>query len=249
MVRSMFYVKIENDEEDRNPDNLVYTFNEKCYICEDKVTTTGHTEHRIPQSADVKYKTLISNLFWSCARCNDIKGSSFYKHSNECQYTEGYCGIIDCTKCDPNEYISIRIKNDVTMEIEVIEKKYAPCNENTIPLLRKVYGSNEKLNTRRLTSLKENINNELAPLCNKVWSLHFGYINKMPKREIDKRKKAVIDYVSCERPFFAIKLSYIEDMYNKYLNSGFDKILEDILKDPSFHPIMNDCCSHKNSVY
>lgn len=248
MVRSMFYVKIENDEEDRSPEKIRFTFHKKCYICENELTENGHREHRIPKCTGGIYKSLISNYFWACARCNNIKDDEYYELSNECRFTDGYCGVIDCTKCDPNEYVGIRISGELKTEIEVIEKKYAPCNKHTILLLRKVYCSSEKMDTINLSELKKKIIYYLWPLEYELKVLYIACKAKNPKSEVDEIKRKVLDCASPKKPFFAIKLSYIEDMYNKHLNSGFDKILEDILQDSSFHPIVNDCCSHKNSI-
>lgn len=251
MVRFMFYVKIENEQEDRNPDTkrLQYTFRNKCYICEDKAIKDGTVEHRIPKVVGKTYESL-SNLFWACSRCNFIKGDRFYEPSNECQHTNGYCGIIDCTKCDPNEYISIIVSLDWKVEINIVEKKYAPCIKHTASLLREVYCPTGKMDTIKLGALKGSIIDQLEPLENRLKHLYNDYmvIPRMPRDVIDDHKKEIIDYVSPKKPFFALKLSYIEEMYNESLGSGFDEILEDILKDPSFHPVVNDCCNHNNSV-
>lgn len=252
MVRFIFYVKIEDEKVDRNDDNLKYTFYEKCYICEDVAINDGNKEHRIPISVCKTDESLdkMSNHFWACNNCNLIKSNKFWTPSKDyCQRKINYCGIIDCTKCDPNEYIGILVDDiEEKVQIRIIEKKHAPCVENTIALLRKVYCPANKMGNVKLIALKENIANHLWKLICKYRNLHSYYLAKAPKRKIEKLKKEVIEEASPEKPFFAIKYSYLEKMYNDHLNSGFDKILEDILKDPSFHPAANECCCNHRLV-
>lgn len=247
MARFMFYVEIKNEKKERVYPNLRYTFHEKCYICEADASQDGETEHRIPVSANKADKSLekASNCFWACSRCNSKKSNYYYKLSNECKHTNGYCGIIDCTKCDPNEYISIIVSSDLKVEIRIVEKKYAPCIENTVSLLRAVYCPTEKMDTIKLGVLKEHIIHHLTSLSEKLSLLFNDYIviPKKPQTVINDRKREIIDFVSPKKPFFALKLSYIEEIYKKHYDSGFDEILEDILKDPSFHPVVDDCCS------
>lgn len=241
----MFYVKIENEEVDRDPNTkmLQYTFHNKCYICEDEAIKDGTKEHRIPKAVGETFDSL-SNLFWACSRCNLKKGNRFYELSNKCKHTDGYCGIIDCTKCDPNEYVSIKVSQDLKVEINIVEKKYAPCIKNTVSLLREVYCPTGRMDTIKLGALKGRIIDQLDYLANRLRHLYVDYMvsPEMPQREIDKRKKEIMDCLSPGKPFFALKLSYIEEMYNQHSDSGFGIILEDILKDPSFHPVVDDCC-------
>lgn len=243
----MFYVEIKNEEEDRVGQNLRYTFHEKCYICEDDASRDGQKEHRIPVSASMTDESLekSSNLFWACSRCNSKKRNGYYEPSNKCKHTNGYCGIIDCTKCDPNEYISIRASSDLKVEIDIIVKKCAPCIKNTVSLLRAIYCPTEKMDTTKLGVLKGHINEQLGVLEIKLRNLYIAYQVRpeKPKSVINRLKKEIIDFVSPEKPFFALKLSRIEEIYDQYRDSRFGKIIEDILKDPSFHPAVEDCYS------
>lgn len=243
----MYYVEVKNDE-DRLSDDIRYIFHKKCYICESELTGDGHREHRIPQTVSERYKTSSSNLFWSCARCNNKKNNKFYKESDECRYTDGYCGIIDCTRCDPNNYIRISIGGGMVTEIKIEEKKNAPCNEFTIPLLERVYCSQGKMDTADLYELKNKILDCLEPLKINLKKLHNAYNANVPEGEIDDIVKKIIDCASYQTPFFAIKLSYIEDIYNIHMSEGFDKLLARILQAPDFRPVVNDCCGNDDSV-
>lgn len=237
----MFYVEIKNEKEDREKQKLKSTFYGKCYICEDDASKDGEKEHRIPVSADKSDVSLkkSSNLFWACRRCNSIKLDGYYDFSDECKHTKGYCGIIDCTKCDPNEYISITASQDLKIEININAKKYAPCIKNTVSLLRDVYCPNERMDTTKLAALKERIIYELAELDIKLDLLFNAYqvSPEKPKWKIDRLKREIIDLASPETPFFAIKLSRIEKVYNQHHDSGFDKIIEEILK-----VLVPSCC-------
>lgn len=246
----MFYVEIENEKVDRDDKSLRVTFYEKCYICEDVAKKDGCKEHRIPTSACKTDKSLdkMSNHFWACNYCNLKKRDDFWTLSEDCQRKINYCGIIDCTKCDPNEYISILLSEGLNQQITIVEKKYAPCVERTIELLKEVYCPAKENSTAKLFALKENIDSAINPFILKVKRLYYGFLvtPEVPKKVIDELKKEVIAAASLKKPFFAIKYSYLEKMYNDHLNSGFDKIIEDILKDPSFHPAANECsCSQR----
>lgn len=248
----MFYVKIDSENTDRScRDSLRDAFSNKCYICEDDTSTFGETEHRIPKAADKTNKLLdnSSNLFFACRRCNNIKSSEYYDKLSKCQYQNVHCGIIDCTKCDPNEYISIIFRLDWKDEVEIVKKKDAPCINNTVSLLRRVYCPEGKVDTAELGILKSHIIKELGELEIKLRQLHNDYViaHDKPKRKIGKHKKEIVDYASPENPFFAIKLSYIEELYNENRNNGFGEILGDILKELSSHPAVNNCCDRKDS--
>lgn len=244
----MFYVKIENEKVDRDDGMLKFTFSKKCYICEDVAIRDGCKEHRIPTSACKTDKSLdkMSNHFWACSYCNLKKSDDFWTPSkDDCPRKINYCGIIDCTKCDPNEYISIIVDDiEEKVQIRIVEKKYAPCIEKTIFLLRKVYCPADKMENAKLITLKENIADHLWKLICKYRRLYKFYCvtPEVPIREIEKLKEEVIKEVCPEKPFFGIKYSYLEKMYNDHLNNGFDKIIEDILKATHIHPAVNECC-------
>lgn len=74
--------KIYNDE--TVVDALESMFHGKCYLCERDSLTDPEIEHLIPHKDDDKLKYKWENLFYSCSRCNSIKG-----HSHE--------NITDCT--------------------------------------------------------------------------------------------------------------------------------------------------------
>lgn len=247
----MFYVKIKNEEKDRSENKIRYTFHNKCYICEDDASKDGVREHRIPKAAGKTNKLLekSSNYFWACGRCNGIKLNKYYDVLSKCQYENVHCGIIDCTKCDPNEYINITISLDCKNEIKIDEKKYAPCINNTVSLLRAVYCPEGRVDTTKLGVLKERIVEQVGELyiiLNKL-AIDYRVTPQKPKREINKRKKEIIDYASPEKPFFAFKFSCIEEMCNANHDNGLGEVLEDILKKLSAHPAVNNCCDRKDS--
>ncbi|MDR2193913.1 MAG: HNH endonuclease [Treponema sp.] len=100
--------------------------NNKCYICEEKGTTSMHVEHRVSQSFDPSRKYDWNNLLLSCGHCNRVKGSR-------------YNTILDCTRVDPEAYISLRIAIGLYERVTVIKIGERDGVDETIRLLDTVY--------------------------------------------------------------------------------------------------------------
>jgi hypothetical protein len=98
----------------------------KCYICEEKGTTSLEVEHRISQSFDPSRKYDWNNLLLSCHHCNRIKGS---------QYND----ILDCTQVDPEDYISLSLDTGLYEKVIIEKINEADGVDETINLLDKVY--------------------------------------------------------------------------------------------------------------
>ncbi|MDR1410280.1 MAG: hypothetical protein LBJ12_08515 [Oscillospiraceae bacterium] len=121
----MFYVVRTNSCCIQTAEELAEDFHHKCYICERKEIDRPEIEHRIPRSANKNDKNLLNgwNLFYACSRCNGagFKGEGFSNSSALCCHGHGYLGIIDCTSCDPNDFIDLDIDVDGNVKISVIE--------------------------------------------------------------------------------------------------------------------------------
>ncbi|WP_170994934.1 HNH endonuclease, partial [Escherichia coli] len=50
-------------------------FYAKCYLCERNEVQDAEVEHLIPHEGDDNLKYNWVNLFYSCSRCNGIKGN------------------------------------------------------------------------------------------------------------------------------------------------------------------------------
>lgn len=99
----------------------------KCYICEDKPTTIN-VEHIVPHRSDPNLKFDWNNLFIACGHCNNIKLAK-------------YDDIIDPTKCDPEEHItlSVEITSDFTDKVVVESLTNDASVLITVELLGLVY--------------------------------------------------------------------------------------------------------------
>lgn len=105
-------------------------FFDKCYICECKEPTALNVEHLRPHSGDEAKKFDWNNLYYSCARCNSIKG-------------EGYSGIIDCTDSSIDALRSIKHLPPRTpgSKIDIEATNQLPATLETAELLDKVYNA------------------------------------------------------------------------------------------------------------
>jgi hypothetical protein len=101
----------------------------KCYLCEDEVSDPV-VEHFIPHEGDITKEYDWNNLYYSCHRCNNIKGTAKE--------------LLDC--CDPSVDVLCAIKclfpgvpgNNVIVEPQDNSVK----TKNTAYLLDKCYNEN-----------------------------------------------------------------------------------------------------------
>ncbi len=76
-------------------------FFSKCYLCERKGFSDVNIEHRDPHRGDLSKKFDWNNLFYSCVRCNGIKGDSHINILDCChqfdiaQAIELHCPIVN----------------------------------------------------------------------------------------------------------------------------------------------------------
>jgi hypothetical protein len=121
----------------------------KCYICEEKEPTGLQVEHRVPHKGNPALKFDWNNLLLSCYHCNHVKGGS-------------YPDIIDCTKVDPEEFISLRIAAE--LKIRVIVEKIADTEgvDATVNLLDQVYnGTHPIITTAECENLRGKVMEEV----------------------------------------------------------------------------------------
>lgn len=222
---------------ERKPEDIRGTFFEKCYICE-TADIFGEEEHRIPKSANKSDENFLqeSNVFWACSRCNHKKGHSYFEKSNKCKYGNGYLGIIDCTKCDPNQYIKMKISEDYKHEILITEKRYAPCVEFTVRLLNNIYCSKKKMDAD-ISNLKSKIIIEVNKVNLAVDLLYNEVYGGQSKIKIQGFKTNIIEYLLPSAPYSAFKRTFLEETYEIVPNGTFKDILKEILDDPSLNPM------------
>lgn len=103
-------------------------FYSKCYICENKESTSYQIEHLIPHRGNVDLKYDWNNIFLACAHCNNTKLGK-------------YDPIINCTEENVDKMIAFRKRGyfgkEEILEFEILESKKEI--QNTVKLLREVY--------------------------------------------------------------------------------------------------------------
>jgi hypothetical protein len=134
----------------------------KCYICEEKGSTSLEVEHRVSQSFDSSRKYDWNNLLLSCHHCNHAKGS---------QYND----ILDCTQIDPEDYISLSLETGLYEKVGIIKIKEDDGVDETINLLNKVYNGES---TALLKAECENLRNRVLAEVQSFQQLLDGYLEE-----------------------------------------------------------------------
>jgi hypothetical protein len=117
----------------------------KCYICEEKGATSLEVEHRVSQSFDPSRKYDWNNLLLSCRHCNRIKGGQ-------------YNNILDCTRVDPEDYISLSLETGLYEKVAIVKKSETDGVDETIELLEKVYnGESTALSKAECENLRKQV--------------------------------------------------------------------------------------------
>ena len=226
----MFYANRVTDYADIES-NLLSSFKEKCYICECKIGKDYEFDHRIPTFANKEDKRLLENwnLFLSCGTCNKIKGVRFFQTSCECKCGNGYLGIIDCTKCDPNKLISLCIDDENT--ITITEKERTPCTEFTMHLLKMIYCGEpkEKMKIKKLANLIDSIGDQHSKCSDIVRKLKLRIKYNVLEDEINNLVDELVTTIRPDSPFSAFKRTYLEQMCESAKNCTLKSKLKEAL--------------------
>lgn len=118
-------------------ESLAATFLNKCYICETKEPFSFNVEHIVAHRGDIEKKYDWQNLFFSCARCNNIKGDRFNN-------------LLDCTDptLDTLRLIKHRIPSSPADEVIITPQNDSAQTLETAKLLNKVYNDNNTGNKK-----------------------------------------------------------------------------------------------------
>jgi uncharacterized protein (TIGR02646 family) len=144
---------------------LKNVFYGKCYLCENDVSDPV-IEHFIPHEGNKELEYNWNNLYYSCHRCNNIKGVTK--------------DLLDC--CDASIDVSKSIKclcssvvdDDIKIEAQNNDQK----TQNTVTLLRRCYNEN---NTG-IRSISREFLHE---------SIYEGYYSFLTYRRVLKNKNAL----------------------------------------------------------
>ncbi|PWC15467.1 hypothetical protein DDT52_19985 [Brenneria roseae subsp. roseae] len=113
-------------------EQLARDFHNKCYICEIKDPISLNVEHFKPhKNIDDEKKYDWSNLFFACARCNNIKRSK-------------YDNILDCTSKDINVLMAVKHEFPLTAharEVKITAMFNDEKTKMTASLLDEVFNS------------------------------------------------------------------------------------------------------------
>lgn len=109
---------------------LKQMFFSKCYLCERNDIQDVEIEHFEPHMGDMQLKLAWRNLFYSCSRCNSIKG---HRHTN----------ILDCTddNVDVSGLIAFKMTTipDDDIIVTAAEDNPSQAVVNTVELLHRCY--------------------------------------------------------------------------------------------------------------
>lgn len=178
------------------------TFYEKCYLCEIKDIQCAEIEHFVPTSRGGG-RTEWNNLYYSCRRCNGIKG-------------DGYSELLDCTdeKTDVFNEIEFFLPANTGDDIVIKPTSANPSQktENTINLLLDCYNK-ENTGNRRISRycLRSNIEGFLLAFLSakRILQSHSsGCSKKAEALEI------ITEMLNAKHPFSAIwRWSYLKDSF------------------------------------
>ena len=126
-------------------------FHGKCYICEDKESSSYQIEHLIPHRRDIELKYDWNNLFLACAHCNNTKLAKFDP-------------IIDCTKENVEELIAFRKKGffgtDEKLIFDMLDSRIE--TQNTVNLLQEVYYGSTPQKKMEAKIIRKRLRKELS---------------------------------------------------------------------------------------
>ena len=127
-------------------------FHGKCYICENKQSTSYQIEHLIPHRRNSNLKYDWNNLFLVCAHCNNVKLAK-------------YDPILDCTKERVEKLIAFRksgyFGTDEKLEF-IPQEEETEAVKNTVALLKDVYYGTTPQKKMESTVLRRTLRHDLS---------------------------------------------------------------------------------------
>lgn len=173
-------------------------FNNKCYLCEIKESTSINIEHFIPHRGDENLKYKWSNLYFACSHCNGIKGHR-------------YDNILDPLNEDIESYINCRM-DAVPMAKVIIEGTSQDEKViNTVNLLDEIFNKCNELagvRTEESRNLRNKLLKELRSFQN---SLFIYYDEEELEEDREKAKKEIRKHLRSKSQFTAFKRCLIRE--------------------------------------
>ena len=180
-------------------ERLKTDFYNKCYICEIKPVADPEVEHRLPHKDNTipNRKFNWDNLYWSCRHCNSVKNQTKYDS-----------GILDCCKCDPEEFLNHDILNS-TVSVSAVD----PSNQEAVLAAELINESFNLQNTGIRTAASEVRLDELKKEMSKLYEALTKY-KKNPESKLNCKNIQVL--LRKESAFAAFKRYYVKSHLADY---------------------------------
>lgn len=173
-------------------------FNNKCYLCEIKESTSINIEHFIPHRGDENLKYKWSNLYFACSHCNGIKGHR-------------YDNILNPLNEDIESYINCRM-DAVPMAKVIIEGTSQDEKViNTVNLLDEIFNKCSDLAGVRTEESRNLRNKLLKELRNFQDCLFIYYDGDELEEDREKAKKEIRKHLRSKSQFTAFKRCLIRE--------------------------------------
>lgn len=181
-------------------DALKLVFNNKCYICENKIITSYNIEHLRPhRNMNLELKFSWNNLFLACAHCNNIK-------------LDSYDAILDCTKVDVDELIAFRKLGNFQWEeqIQIQPLKHDESVDETVDLLNKVYNGTTAMKRLESINIRQSLRREIIKFIEAI-----NEYEEAEGEDKDDAKMLVKQHLKSNSPFAAFKRWIVRDNKDK----------------------------------
>lgn len=179
-------------------DRIKSNFNNKCYLCEIKESTSINIEHFIPHRGSEELKYKWSNLYFACSHCNGIKGHR-------------YDNILDPLNDDVESFINCRM-DAVPMAKVIIERNSSDEKVvNTVNLLDEIYNKCSEtagVRTAESINLRKKLLKELRSFQD---SLFVYYDEDELDEDREKARKQIIKHLRSRSEFTAFKRCLVKE--------------------------------------
>lgn len=198
--------KVKYDGEDVY-EKLQRDFHDKCYICETAEPHDVNIEHFVShRNSNEELKFSWENLYFSCSRCNNIKGKAFDN-------------LLDCCNPDVDVYKSLKMlppRSPSALSVQIEKRLDLPGVDDTVELLNRVYNSDRSVN-KQVSS--DYLRRKVFERLNKLY-VHIlkWYSDESLDHEKDDAIQRIKLYLKPSAPYSAFMRDLIfEDKKLKYL--------------------------------
>ncbi|WP_368243913.1 HNH endonuclease [Clostridium tertium] len=167
-------------------------FNNKCYLCEIKESTSINIEHFIPHRGNDKLKYDWNNLYFACSHCNGIKG-------------DRYDNILDPLSDDIESVINFNMDAIPMAKVIIQSNSSNEKVSNTVMLLDEIYNKSSKLAGVRTEESRNLRSKLLKELRNFQDSLYIYYDEDELEEDREKSRKEIIKHLRSKSQFTAFK--------------------------------------------